>query len=329
MRVLFIFLDGIGLGEDNQGINPFANAQMPNLNALLEGRLLFQECAPFHGNQASLLAIDPNLGVDGLPQSATGQAVLMTGINIPAELGYHYGPKPNPEVAAFLKNRTLFSRFVAAGRKAALLNAYPPRYFDGIDTGKRLYSSIPMAVTNAGIPLFTHEDFFAGHALSADFTGNGWRQMLGFPDAPVLTAHESGRKLISLAKEYDFSLFEYWASDYAGHKQDMQSAVELMETFDGVLGGILEMTLAPGAHLPRAQVPGSAGVNEEGSMMNDLLVVVTSDHGNMEDLSTRKHTAANVPALVIGNKTARDEFTRQMTDLTHIAPAIWRAVTES
>jgi hypothetical protein len=36
MRVLFIFLDGIGLGEDNQGINPIANARMPNLNSLLD-----------------------------------------------------------------------------------------------------------------------------------------------------------------------------------------------------------------------------------------------------------------------------------------------------
>ena len=317
MRVLFIFLDGIGLGEDNQGINPFANARMPNLNALLEGRSLFKESAPFHGENATLLAIDPNLGVDGLPQSATGQAVLMTGINIPAQLGYHYGPKPNPEVAGFLKNGTLFSRIVEAGKKAALLNAYPPRYFDGIDSGKRLYSSIPMAVTNAGLHLFTHEDFFAGRALSADFTGNGWRQMLGFPDAPALSAYEAGRKLFSLAMEYDFSLFEYWASDYAGHKQDMQSAVELMETFDGVLGGVLEMTLAPGA---------SAGVNDEDRMANDLLVVVTSDHGNMEDLSTRKHTDAMVPALVISERNAREDFTREMRDLTHIAPAIWRAV---
>jgi phosphopentomutase len=97
-------------------------------------------------------------------------------------------------------------------------------------------------------------------------------------------------------------MFEYWASDYAGHKQDMNTAVKSMEVFDGVLGGLME------------------GMNDE------WLVLVTSDHGNMEDVSTRKHTAAPVPALVIGSKTAREEFTRGMTDLTHIAPAIWRAV---
>lgn len=301
MRVLFIFMDGIGLGENNPDTNPFARAKMPNLNQLLEGRSLLREAVPFHGEQASLLAVDPSVGVSGLPQSATGQAILLTGINIPAELGYHYGPKPNPEVAAYLKEATLFSRFVKEGKRAALLNAYPPRYFDGIDSGKRLYSSIPQAVVNARLSLFKEEDLFAGRALSADFTGQGWRSMLGFPDAPVFEPYQAGQKLEALSMDYDFSLFEYWASDYAGHKQEMDNAIHLMETFDEVLGGLVEG-------------------------WQDGLILVTSDHGNMEDLSTRRHTDANVPALVIGDKAARDEFTRDMKDLTDIAPAIWRTV---
>lgn len=305
MKVLFIFLDGIGLGENNPETNPLARAKMPNLNALLDGRSLLKESAPFDGEHASLLAIDPAVGVDGLPQSATGQAMLLTGKNISAELGYHYGPKPNPAVAAYLDGETLFSKCVAAGKRAALLNAYPPRYFDGIDSGKRLYSSIPLAVTNAGLGLFRHEDMFAGRALSADFTGEGWRRMLGFPEAPVMDAGEAGKKLVSLAMEYDFSLFEYWASDYAGHKQQMETAVGLMETFDGVLGGVEE---------------------ERRKRKEELLVLATSDHGNMEDLSTRKHTGVHVPELVLGSKHAREEFTRGMTDLTHIAPAIWRSL---
>lgn len=302
MRVLFIFMDGIGLGENNPDTNPFARAKMPNLNKLLDGRSLLKESAPFHGELASLVAVDPAVGVDGLPQSATGQAILLTGINIPAELGYHYGPKPNPQVAAYLKEATLFSRFVKEGKKASLLNAYPPRYFDGIDSGKRLYSSIPLSVVNAGLPLFKHDDLFAGRALSADFTGEGWRRMLGFKEAPVMEPDRAGRKLGALAKEYDFALFEYWASDYAGHKQEMDNAIQLMETFDGVLGGLVD------------------------EWDEDGLILVTSDHGNMDDLSTRRHTGANVPALVIGNKPAREEFTRVLKDLTQIAPAIWKTV---
>ena len=303
MRILFIFLDGIGLGENDPETNPFARAKMPILNSLLDGRALLKDSAPFYGEHATLLAVDPSVGVSGLPQSATGQGILVTGINIPAELGYHYGPKPNPEVAAFLGDGTLFSRFAKAGKKTALLNAYPPRYFDGIDSGKRLYSSIPLAVTKAGLELFKHEHLFAGRALSADFTGAGWRTMLGFPDAPGMEPQQAGRKLVKLAMEYDFSLFEYWASDYAGHKQQMETAVELMEMFDGVLGGLLDE------------------MND-----NELLVLITSDHGNMEDLSTRKHTNANVPAIIIGNKSAREEFARDLKDLTNIAPAIWKTV---
>ncbi|MDP1545282.1 MAG: hypothetical protein Q8L87_04605 [Anaerolineales bacterium] len=299
MKLLFLFLDGIGLGEDNPETNPFVRADMPHLQALLGGQKLTKDAAPFEGERVSLLSIDPNLGVKGLPQSATGQAVLLTGINIPAQLGYHYGPKPNPEVAQYLNGGTIFSKMAGANRKTALLNAYPPRYFDGIDSGKRLYSSIPLALTNAGLPLFTEKDYYAGRALSADFTGKGWREFLGYPDAPIFEPESAGARLAELANEYDFSFFEYWASDYAGHKQDMASAVKQMEIFDNVLKGLL------------------ANWQDE-----DNLILLASDHGNMEDLGTRKHTAADVPLLIFGNQKIRAEFQKEITDLTSIAPAI-------
>jgi hypothetical protein len=306
MHLLFLFLDGIGLGPDNPEINPLARAHMPNLKSLLGGQRLLASAAPYHGEQATLLALDASLGVDGLPQSATGQAVLMTGVNVSAAIGYHYGPKPNPEVAAFLNNgNTLFSWLRAEGKSAALLNAYPPGYFAGIESGKRLYSSIPLAVTGAGFPLFTQKELFAGEALSADFTGQGWRDMLGFPDAPLLSPQEAGEKLLQLAMRYDFSLFEYWASDYAGHKQDMDWAVRQMEALDGVLGGIVQAVDGG---------PKTAG--------DELLVLVTSDHGNMEDLSTRRHTEARVPGLLIGSRQARARFAAGLSSLADIAPAI-------
>ena len=298
MKILFLFLDGIGLGGNNPEINPFARAKMPYLQSLLGGKNLLSETAPFEGDQATLLSVDPRLGISGLPQSATGQSVLLTGINIPAELGYHYGPKPNPEVAQYLDGKTIFAKTVKAGKTAALLNAYPPPYFEGIESGKRLYSAIPLALTNAGISLFTLEDYFAGKALSADFTGKGWHEFLNIPDAPILETEEAGIKLASLASQYDFSFFEYWASDYAGHKQDMGSAVRQMERFDSVLKGLLE------------------------NWDSSDLILLTSDHGNMEDLSTRRHTDADVPLLLFGEKNIRREFQKDIQDLTGIAPAI-------
>jgi len=299
MNLLFLFLDGIGLGESSPEINPFLRARTPTLNHLIGDKPLTRQAAPFEGSRATLLAIDACLGVKGLPQSATGQAVLMTGTNIPAQLGYHYGPKPNPQVASFLNGATLFSKTVRSGKKAALLNAFPPRYFSGVESGKRLYSSIPLAVTNAGISLFTREDYYAGRALSADFIGEGWQTFLGFPDAPAYRPVEAGRKLAQLAKNYDFSLFEYWASDYAGHKQDMAWAVSQLEVFDGVMQGLLP-----------------AWQDQDG------LILITSDHGNMEDLSTRRHTAARVPLLLIGRQQARRDFQAGIHDLAGIAPAV-------
>jgi 2,3-bisphosphoglycerate-independent phosphoglycerate mutase len=298
MRILFIFLDGIGLGDDDLDKNPLARAEMPFLGSLLAGRKITTSGSPYSGDRAALLALDANMGVTGLPQSATGQAVLLTGINIPKELGYHYGPKPNPQVAAYLKKGdTLYSRLRSEDKHAVLLNAYPPRYFEGIVSGKRLYSSIPLAYTSAGYPLFTQEDYFAGRALSADFTGQGWRSMLEIPDAPIYTPQAAGQKLGQLAQENNFALFEYWASDYAGHKQDMQWAIDQMEAFDGVLEGLV----------------GAWNTSED-------LILMTSDHGNMEDLSTRRHTAALVPCLVIGRQYAR--FTDGLVDLTDITPRI-------
>ncbi len=297
--ILFLFLDGVGLGLDDAHTNPFVRASMPHLTSLLGGRKLVASSVPFLGERASLLSLDAGLGVGGLPQSATGQAVLLTGQNIPAAIGYHYGPKPNEPIAAYLRNGNLFSQLAARGRKSAFLNAYPPRYFEAIQSGKRIYSAIPLAATSAGLRLKSSDDLLRGTALAADFTAQGWHDHLGLTSTPVFPAYAAGQHLARLAGEYDFSFFEYWLSDYAGHHQDMDQAVELLETFDQVLGGLTE------------------------SWDDTLgLILITSDHGNLEDLSTRRHTHNRVPALVIGAKPLRIQLCANLHSLLDITPSI-------
>ena len=92
MHFLFLFLDGIGLGPDEPDSNPFAHADMPNLMGLLGGRRLVRYTVndpanPLITDQATLLSLDTTLGVHGPPQSASGQAAILTGLNIPAILG--------------------------------------------------------------------------------------------------------------------------------------------------------------------------------------------------------------------------------------------------
>ena len=301
MHVLFLFLDGVGLGPNLSDSNPLARAHLPTLEKLLGGRKMLLETAPYIGAQASLLALDATLGVDGVPQSATGQAVLVTGRNVPAEIGKHYGPKPNADINAILANGNIFKTIRDAGLTAALLNAYPKGYFEGIESGKRMYSSIPMAVTSSGLDLKNEEDFFNGSGMAADFTGEGWRTHLGYTDSPLVEPRAAGRQMAQLGMQHNFSFFEFWISDYIGHYQDMDGALTMLDTFDQVLAGLLD-----------------------GWDPSSGLIFLTSDHGNMEDLSTKRHTTNHVPGLVIGDPLQRQAFTYGLTDLTDVVPAILR-----
>jgi 2,3-bisphosphoglycerate-independent phosphoglycerate mutase len=307
MRVLFLFLDGVGLGANDPAVNPLAGAEMPNLRGVLGGQPLVASAAPFVSQHATLIPLDACLGVPGTPQSATGQATLLTGRNVPGEIGYHYGPKPNPAIAAYLRSSNgvhggnLFQSLRDAGKRSALLNAYPASYFATIESGRRLYSAIPLAVVSAGLALKTADDLNAGRALSADFTGEGWRERLMLTDTPLLTPAGAGARLAELAAGYDLAFFEYWLSDYAGHGQDMAAALSLLAAFDEVLGGLL------------AAWDGEAGI-----------ILITSDHGNLEDLSVRGHTTHPVPALVIGAPELRRPFTAGLRDLADVMPSILR-----
>ena len=272
---------------------------MPTIEKLIGGVNLTLEHAPVKTQMATLLPLDACLNVPGLPQSATGQAVLMTGRNIPAELGFHYGPKPNSTITEMIESGNLIRTLNNNGRKVSFLNAYPQSYFDAIRSKRRLYATIPFSVINAGIPLKTHADLVNGKAVSADFTGSGWKNHLGIDNIPELSQSEAGRRIAELSSEFDFALLEYWLSDYAGHGRNMEIAVNLLEDFDSVIGGLLD-----------------------GWNSNQGLILITSDHGNLEDLSTRRHTLNPVPALIIGPPHLRNKFTSGMKDITDIAPAI-------
>jgi len=137
MHFLTIFMDGVGLGRSDPSINPFAQARTPNIMDILGGKRLLRKTLEgrnqrFDTPLATLLELDAVLGIDGAPQSASGQAAILTGINIPEQLGYHYGPKPDPAIMEILKNNTLFHRLIQRGYRAALLNSFPQSYFDSI-----------------------------------------------------------------------------------------------------------------------------------------------------------------------------------------------------
>ncbi|NHZ72570.1 MAG: hypothetical protein GWP17_05765 [Aquificales bacterium] len=295
--VHLLFLDGVGLGVADPEVNPFATAVLPHLSALFGKNWYVRGQDPIITDRASLIPTDANLGMPSRPQSATGQAAILTGRNVPELVGEHYGPKPNQPVRDVIQAGSLFQEVVDAGGQAALITPYPQGFFEAIDSGKRLLSSVPLAATSAGLALMTADDLRNGRAVSPDFTAQGWRDYFGDTRIPLLTLPEAGKRIAHIARHYHFSFFEHWPSDMRGHRGSLDEAVTHLETIDAVIGGLL-----------------SVWDDEHG------LLIITSDHGNIENKSHRKHTRNRVPTILIGKNHA--QLAPHIQDLTDIAPVV-------
>jgi hypothetical protein len=294
-HILLIFLDGIGLGDDDPTTNPFAAADLPTLHALTNGHRWVRGIGRQESARAILVPTDPRMGVPGKPQSASGQAAILTGLNVPQLIGEHYGPRPNPAIRAILSEDNFFKQVVAHGMTAALLEAYPPRWHEAVNSGKRLRASYQQAAFESGQVLFTDAAIYSGDALAVDWTGEGWRSDLGYTDTPVYAPEAAGRKMVELSRRYAFSFFAHWITDTIGHRGTVEDGVRILTLFDRVMAGAL------------AEWDDAEG-----------LIIVTSDHGNMEDLSHTKHTENDVPTLIIGNGKAA--FANGLHTLADLVP---------
>ena len=295
--VHLFFLDGVGLGDADPDSNPYLSADLSGLTRRLGADWFLNKPRPIFSGQLALVPTDANLGVPGRPQSATGQATILTGRNVPAAIGTHYGPKPNAAVRAEIDQGTIFQSVVAAGGRAALLTPYPQGYFDGLKSGKRLLSAVPYAATQAGLELMTRADLLAGRAVSPGFTGQAWRDQLGYDNIPQLTLTEAGQQIANLARQYQFSFFEHWPSDRAGHRGSLAAAAHHLETIAAVIDSLL-------THWD----------------YDNGLLIITSDHGNIEDKRHRNHTLNPVPTILAGP--GHERYAGQIANLADLTPVI-------
>lgn len=271
-----VFLDGVGIGRHDESVNPFFAARLPTLRGMLGGQLPSLRKRVLAGQHATLTDLDATLGVDGLPQSGTGQTALFTGVNAAKVVGRHFGPYPYSTLRPIIEEKNIFRRLKEAGKRPYFANAFPQRFFDYMNHWKTRMTVTTLSCTMAGIPLLTADDLRAGRGISADITNHGWVP-LGYPDLSPVEPSEAGKRLAELSKEFDFVLFEYWKTDHAGHSRSMREAIEILERFDALLAGVLESMVS-----------------------RETILFMTSDHGNIEDLSTKGHTRHPVPALVYG-----------------------------
>ena len=296
MSLLLIFIDGVGIGERDDH-NPFAALTEQDRSPLAIFKNEMPPALPFNGR---LAITDACLGVPGRPQSATGQTTILTGTNAPALVGSHKPGFPNALMREVLRERNIFSRLNRAGVAPLLFaNAYPPQFFA---QRPRWLAATTVAVEAAGLPLRTLEDLRQGQALYHDFTN---RLLIARgEDADERDADEAAEILARLSAAHRFTLYEYFFTDTVGHKQDPDAARRTLAELNSFLCRTL-------ARIDLAHTT----------------VIVTSDHGNIEDLSTRNHTRNDVPTLVWGKH--KNEFRYSITSLADITPAILRALTES
>jgi 2,3-bisphosphoglycerate-independent phosphoglycerate mutase len=291
-RVLFIFLDGVGLAPSGPD-NPLSQTPMPCLRNLVGGPLVLdgvkRETTP---PGVVLRALDACLGVPGLPQSATGQTALFTGINAPRIVGSHITAFPTAPLREIIAEHSVLKRAAEAGARVLFANAHSERFWQMIREGKRHLGASTLTAQAAGSPIPTLANLRAGRAVLWDITHEIATSHMGY-ELPLVSAEEAGARLARLATEYDLVLYESFLTDLAGHQRIEPEWV--LARIDGFLGGVL-------AH-----------------RLPETTLVICSDHGNVEDTTTKSHTTNPVPLLVVGPQAERF---RTATAITDVAPAI-------
>ncbi len=288
--ILFVFLDGVGLGPP-QETNPLWASDMPALRRLLDGPLV----AGIDVDQPELLCkgIDATLGVAGLPQSGSGQTALFTGVNAAALAGHHVFSYPTEPLRQVIAEHSLLKRAVQAGLKATFANAYSEGYWAWAERERKgRHSASTLTNLAAGLPFRSFEQLNRGQAVYWDITHEASFHFVGLAPIP---AELAGRRLAELAAQHHLTLYESFLTDLAGHRRLPHPIQWTLARVDGLLHGVLS-----------ARPP-------------DLSLVLSSDHGNVEQANFKGHTRNPVPLLVVGP--AASAF-RPVQSITDVAGAI-------
>lgn len=302
-RVLVVFLDGVGVGADDASSNPLAAATTPAIDSLLDGCRLVATELPCRSTRASALGLDATLGVTGLPQSGTGQTALLTGINAAQRFGRHFGPYTPTALRSLVEKESFLALAVDAGIDVAFANAYPAELIAMATRGGRLplplRSAIVIAALGAGVLTRREPELVRGDAIASEITHTGWREGLGRTDVPEISARDAGRNLAAIANRHRLTLFAHYATDGAGHLQDLNAGVDAFQRVDAFLGGLVD------------------------ALAGDVLLLVVSDHGNLED-SRVQHTRNPALCLAVGPDHAA--FVAPLVSLTDVASAVLHRV---
>ncbi len=294
-RICIVFVDGLGIGDPSPETNPLVGASTGVLALYREE--LPRKALP-RGGMA--VGIDACLGVEGIPQSATGQTTLLTGVNGARLVGRHLPGFPNRTLRRLLFERSLLRIARQMGLRAAFVNAYTRlTNSESFEDLLPRVSATTMACLSAGQAFRTLEDLREGRAVYQDFTNEELRER-GF-HVPLWSPDTAGRILAEISAELELCLYEFFRTDRVGHKGDLERAKQVIAELEEFVDSLL-------SHID----------------FREQTVLVVSDHGNIEDLATPTHTRNLAFAAAWG--WGAEELVSACSSLEDVHPAILRSL---
>ena len=292
-RFLYLFVDGCGMGSPDPEHNPLAGFG----SSLPEG---YFPCSPFvrgegfETEKALLVPVSPLLSTPGLPQSATGQTALFSGVDPCPLIGRHLSGFPTRKLAELIERRSLLKVLARSGFSVTSANAYSKRYFERVKRERWLrFSATTIAIMAADVPFRMEDHLLRGEAVFHDLTGRLLQKR--YPHIPLIAPGEAGRRLAEIVKDNDFTLFEYFLTDLTGHRENREKQKRVVSDLEEFLASFLQQT-----------------VDE------DVTLLLISDHGNLEDGMVRTHTRNRVPCLYIGSSEGREVFRKEAPSLEDV-----------
>ncbi|MCF6269752.1 MAG: alkaline phosphatase family protein [Melioribacteraceae bacterium] len=293
-RILQIFLDGVGIGENNTAVNPFIKKPFQFLEEIF-GETPHLENQEISNKGKYLFPVDANMDVDGLPQSGTGQTSIFCGVNGPKIVGKHFGPFPYSTLKPIIEKENIFNSFLEQGMKVSFANAFPKVFFDYINSGRKRLNVTTLMALYSEVKLFDVDDMLAGIGVSSDLTNRRWNTKLKY-DIPIITPEEAANRLLNISSKNNYTLFEYFFTDHLGHGRNKNEFEILLDDLDRFLFKIIS------------------------EVDKETTLIICSDHGNLENIEVKGHT--NNPTLAITAGYGALELKNKIKDLSQIKSAI-------
>ena len=279
---MFFFVDGLGLAPASR-TNPVNEEVCPTLCRLIAA----------HGTP-----IDACLGVPGLPQSATGQATMLTGINASRIMGRHVEGFPGPSLRRLVERDNLFLGLKHRGKHSRFADAYLADSIDEIRA--RRFRSVTTTISlSCPEVIALRAELFSNQAICHDITRESLMSK-GY-DGPLVTPQAAGEHLVQIALAYDFTLFEFFQTDRVGHAGNYEDAAAVLRRVDAFLEVVCRQIESLG-----------------------VLFILTSDHGNIEAIDSHGHTTNPVPLIAKGP--GADILLGSVSSLVDVTPRLLRVL---